>query len=281
MSKPSRSNLKNQNILRRAARTTISVTLCTAILTQLGPQASAQPTTAPTSQPATQPTSQANGNGKLITAAPGGLLLNFKDAPIDSVLDELSKVGGFIIVKVVKPTGRITLTSRQPVTPKDAISLLNTVMKDAGYAAIQQGRIIKIVAVADAMHSSIPVRNITSPDQIDPTDELITAVIPLRQADAMQLKQDLSPLVNPSADFTANQSSNALLITDTQANIRRVVEIVSSLDKNLVDSAEYRPFRLQYASATAAATLINQLFAQQGGGGGGGGGGGNPFQRFF
>ncbi len=101
------------------------------------------------------------------------------------------------------------------------------------------------------------------------------------------LRQTWRPLINPEADFTSNQSSNALIITDTAANIRRVVEIVNGLDTHLADSAEIRSFRLEFASATSAATLINQLFAPTTGGGGGGGafgggGGGNPFfQRVF
>ena len=61
------------------------------------------------------------------------------------------------------------------------------------------------------------------PTKIEPTDELITQVIPLRQTDAMQLKNDLAPLIDESqAVFTANSSSNSLVITDTSANIRRM-----------------------------------------------------------
>ena len=240
-------------------------------------------------QPATQPTTQQAHNGTAptthITTQPGGgLILNFKDANIDSVLDELSAVAGFIVVKETQPIGRVTLVSKQAVTPADAISLLNTVLKNAGYAAIQQGRILKIVQRTAAKHANIPVRSGSDPTKIEPTDELITQVIPLKYADATQLKTDLAPLVNPEADFTANASSNALVMTDTAANIRRIVEIVSALDTHLADSSEVKVFQLQYASATSAATLINDLFGedaarrgqqqQQGGFGG-------QFRQFF
>src|SRR5438876_3211746 len=94
-------------------------------------------TTQPATAPTTAPTNHNGAHG--ITSQPGGgLLLNFRDASIDSVLDELSSVSGFIVVKEVKPEGRVTLVSKQPVTPTDAVSLLNTVLKNAqpGYAAI-------------------------------------------------------------------------------------------------------------------------------------------------
>jgi hypothetical protein len=72
------------------------------------PVAASQPST-PTTAPATRP---ANDGPKGIIVQPGGgLLLNFKEASIDSVLDELSTVAGFIVVKEVKPEGRVTLIS--------------------------------------------------------------------------------------------------------------------------------------------------------------------------
>jgi general secretion pathway protein D len=103
------------------------------------------------------------------TTQGGGIMVNFKDANIDTVLDELSAVAGFIVVKEVKPEGKVTLVSKQPVTPADAISLLNTVLKNANYTAIQQGRILKIVTRDAAKRANIPVRVGSDPKDIEPT----------------------------------------------------------------------------------------------------------------
>src|SRR5437899_2648492 len=99
----------------------------------------AQP--APATAPATTAPTTRNANGGAhVTTAPGGkIVLNFKDASIDSVLDELSAVAGFIVVKVDQPQGRVTLVSKQPVTPDDSVGLLNTVLNEHGFAAIEQG----------------------------------------------------------------------------------------------------------------------------------------------
>ncbi|MGB7158164.1 MAG: type II secretion system secretin GspD [Tepidisphaeraceae bacterium] len=218
-----------------------------------------------TTRPTTAPINARNANATThVTTQPGGgLLLNFKDASIDIVLDELSAAAGFIVVKEVKPEGKVTLVSKQAVNPTEAIALLNTVLKNAGYAAIQQERILKIVRRDAAKRANIPVRSGSDPTKIEKTDELITQVIPLRQADAVQLRQDLAPLISTEADFTANQSSNALVITDTSANIRRVVEIVAALDGHLADSASVLVKQLKYSSATNAARLIEELFGDQ------------------
>ncbi len=256
---------------------------------EIAPAPASAPATAPTPAPATAPASRpANGYSHVTTRPGGQLILNFDNASIASVLDELSAAAGFIVVKEVKPEGRVSLTSRQPIGPDEAISLLNTVLRNAGYAAIQQGRILKIVQKDAAKRQNIPVRSGADPLKIEPTDELITQVIPLRYADATQLKQDLQPLINPEADFTANASSNALVITDTSANVRRIVQIVAALDTHLADAAEVKVFQLLFAGAASTAQLINSVFANQdqfaggptptGGGaaGAGGPGGGGP-----
>src|SRR5213082_688511 len=159
-------------------------------------------TTAPVPVPvpssATSPTTRPNNNGVhgVTTQPGGGLLLNFKDANIDAVLDELSSAAGFIVVKEVKPEGKVTLISKQAVKPAEAVELLNTVLRNAKYAAIQQGRILKIVNADAAKRLNIPVRSGSDPEKIANTDELITQVIPLRYADATQLRQDLQTMIN-------------------------------------------------------------------------------------
>src|SRR5687768_6879311 len=241
-----------------------------------------QPATQPTTLPTTSPAPARNGNNGQpgIERQDGGLVLNFRDASIDVVLDELSEAAGLIIVREAKPQGRVTLLSRQPVSAEDAVSLLNTVLHNNGYAAIRQGRILKIVESAQAKKLNIPVRSGNKPEDIEPTDELITQVIPMRHADAVQLKEDLQPLVNPEADFTANASSNALVMTDTAANVRRIVEIIAALDTTLADSVEVKVFQLDYADATNAADLINEVFGNLEVGVGGQGGG-DPREQFM
>lgn len=236
----------------------------------------AAPTTAPTTAPARSLTGVTKQNG-------GSMTLNFVDANIDVILDELSAAAGFIVVKEVKPEGRVTLVSKQPVTPEEGVSLLNTVLRKAGYAAIQQDRVLKIVNKDAAKRLNIPVRSGNDPEKIARSDELITQVIPLRYADATQLKNDLAPLISSEADFTANASSNALVITDTSANVRRVVEIVAALDTTVGSSVDVKVFQLKFATATTAAKLINDVFGnidstrpQQNQGGDANEGGGRP-----
>jgi len=201
---------------------------------------------APATAPATRATTQ--------------ITLNFKDVPIDAVLEQLSDAAGYVVVKDVPVDGRVTVLSKQPVNADEAVVLLNTVLKSNGYTAIQMGRVLKVVARDKAKKANIPVHFGAEPNEIEQTDELITQVIPIRNVDAVKLKQDLSPLIGTDADITANGGSNAMILTDTSANIRRVVQIIATLDRTENSNFELRRYQLKNTSAASAAKLVTAIF---------------------
>ena len=228
-----------------------------------GPAATTSPSTFPA-------VAEAHGEVRVPASRPATtqISLNFKDASVDAVLEYLSDIAGFVVVKESPVSGRVTMLSKQPVSPSEAVVLLNAVLANNGYSAIQMGRILKITAREKAKKSNIPVQFGADPSAIAETDELITQVIPVRSVDAVKLKTDLQPLVGTDADLSSNGGSNTIIITDTSANIRRVVQIVANLDKRDATENTINVRQLKYADATAAAKLITDIFKpadQQGG----------------
>jgi len=194
--------------------------------------------------------------------ASNGIVLNFKDATLDAVLEYLSEAAGFVVVKDAAVMGRVTVISQQPINAEEAIGLLNTILKDKGYMAVRTGRTLKVATLTDAKKANLPVRSGSDPEAIVPSDAFVTQVIPLRFIDAAKLKQDIATLIPAYADLSANAGSNSLILTDTEANIRRIVEIVKALDSRPSTVADIKVFQLQYANATTVAKLINDVFKQ-------------------
>ena len=195
-------------------------------------------------------------------ASPTEILLNFRNTPFETVLDYLSEVAGLVIVSDQDLSERITVISRKPVNLDEAISLINTVLKEKDFAAIRMGRMLKIVSFSAAKTMSIPVRSGNDPENIVPADELVTHIIPINYANALTLKDNLSSLISDGADFTANGDTNVLIITDTTANIRRLVQIVNALDTHMAAVAKIKVFRLEYSDAANTAKLINEMFEE-------------------
>ncbi len=213
---------------------------------------------------ATRPTTQPGSDGPPTPA--GKISLNYKDAPLDTVLDNLSGAAGFAVIKDGPVEGRVTVTSKQPVTPSEAVTLLSAALKANGYTAIQEGKILRIVQREKAKKGSIPVTFGDDPELVSPTDELITQVIPIHNIDAVKLKADLQPLLNTEADVATTSASNAILVTDSSANIRRLMKIIKALDQRESSSSDIRVVQLKYANAAQMAKLIGEMF--KGGGGG-------------
>jgi len=60
--------------------------------------------------------------------------------------------------------------------------------------------------------------------------------------------------------LTANESGNALVLTDTQADIRRMAQIVRALDTSISGISTIRVFPLRYADAKDLATELKEIF---------------------
>ncbi|HXJ75933.1 MAG TPA: secretin N-terminal domain-containing protein, partial [Candidatus Dormibacteraeota bacterium] len=189
-----------------------------------------------------------------------GLRLNFRGVPLDMVLSYLSDAAGFIIVLDTEVKGKIDVWSSQPLSKDEAVELLNTVLNKNGYAAIRNGRTLRVVSRDDARTKDIPVKSGSDPESITKSDEMVTQVIPVRYANAAQLVQNLKPLLATYAELSANESGNALVLTATQSDVRRMVQIVSALDTSISSVADIRVFPLRYADAKELANAVKELF---------------------
>ena len=194
------------------------------------------------------------------TQAAGDIRLNFRDTPLDVVLQNLSKAAGFQVIEDVPVDARVTVVSVDPVTPQAAVLMLDTVLKANGFAAIRVGSILHITSREKAKKSNVPVYFGADPAQIAESDQIITQVMPIKSIDAVKLLQDLRPLIGSDADAAANGGSNAIVVTDNSSNIHRLSQIISVLDKRESSSSTYKVIQLKNASATAAAKLVLAIF---------------------
>ena len=196
-----------------------------------------------------------------------GLRFNFRGAPLETVLNYMSEAAGYIIVLETPVHGTVDMWSSQPVSREEAVQLLNVALSKNGFAATVQGRTLTIATKDEAKKRNIPIHTGNDPAEIPATAEMVMQIIPLRRIDATTAVRDLGPLFPSSATVTANQDSNSLVVTDTQINIKHIVEIVSALDTSADTVSTMRVFRLKNADPTEMAQLLTNLFASTTNGG--------------
>jgi len=95
--------------------------------------------------PASQPTTKPHIEFRF-----GGLVLDFQDEPIDTVLAELAEAMGFRLEKDVTLvwSKKVTVVSKQPLKVAEVLLLMNTVIERSGFKLIQDGDVLRVVLVS-------------------------------------------------------------------------------------------------------------------------------------
>jgi type II secretory pathway component GspD/PulD (secretin) len=76
----------------------------------------------------------------------------------------------------------------------------------------------------------------------------------------------LSAFVSPYATIVANQAGNSIVITDTQANIHHLTEIIQSIDSSAEMETEIHVFTLKYANPNDVVAMLSGVFPSSTGG---------------
>ncbi len=190
--------------------------------------------------------------------------LNFQDTPLQTVLEYLSETAGLTIVSDEPiADARMTVISRQPISLDQAVALINSMLKEKSLTTVLTGKTLKVVALTNVKKENIPVLTGRDPNAVVASDTVVTYIIPVSYVTATALKENLAALLPEYASLEANEDGNALIITDTTANIKRLMQIVMALDTHMASVAEIRVFRLMNTDATSVANLINNIFQQQ------------------
>jgi general secretion pathway protein D len=152
--------------------------------------------------------------------------VNLKDADISALVSEVAEVTGknFVIDPRVK--GTITVVSSKELNASQLYELFLSVLGVNGFAAVQNGNLIKVVPDVNAKQMAIPV----DADMRSHGETLITRVIPLENANATDLVPVLRPMMPQFAHLAAIQSVNALVISDRANNVDAIMQIIAQLD---------------------------------------------------
>lgn len=182
--------------------------------------------------------------------------LDFKDIELPALVQVISEVTGrnFVYDETVK--GSVTVSSPLELSRDEAYNLFLTVLGVKGFTVVPSGKVHKIVPIRDAKENTLPVGGWGGGEQY------VTRMIPLRNADATLMATTvLPPLLPKTSHIAAFAPANALLITDSAANIERLAGIVGELDRaSTLDQIEVIPLR--HAMAEEVAKIANQILAQ-------------------
>ncbi|WP_372966629.1 type II secretion system secretin GspD [Marinobacter sp.] len=152
--------------------------------------------------------------------------LNLKDADIRAFVTQVADITGYSFVVDPRVKGKVTVLSSAPMNKDEIYDLFLAVLSVHGFTAIPGKEVVKVVQQVDAKQSAEVL------DRFDatPSEQLITRVIQIDNANALELVPILRPLVAKYGHLAGVAAANALIVSDHSSNIQRIEQIVRDLD---------------------------------------------------
>lgn len=180
--------------------------------------------------------------------------LNFVDAEISTVVRAISQYTGKVFLLDPRVKGQISLVSEEPVTSAQAYRLLTGALRLQGLALVDNDGIVKVVPEADG---KLQGGTVIAPQSSVRGDQLVTQIFRLNVESATSLVPILRPLISANNPINAYPANNTLVITDYAENLKRIAQIIASIDTPT--SAEVEVIPVRYGIASDVATLVNRM----------------------
>lgn len=206
------------------------------------------------------------GEGDAASAAaakPGMIGFNFKDAPIDRVLDFFAREAKLpIIFEAAAPAGTITFVSVEKYSFDEALSILNLNLARFGVQLRVDGRYLYLANLQDSMRHPVQVATPEEVAKFAP-ETILTVNIPLDNARVEQVADHVKTMIGPFGGVLAVPNQNMLIVVESAAQIQRIRKVVESIDAvQPVDSA-FKIFPLKFAEPDAVLNSLKGLLGER------------------
>ena len=119
--------------------------------------------------------------------------------------------------------------------------------KLTNYTVVEVDDVVRVVPTKDARTSPLSVSKDAQVNTDGDASEYITKVIQLKNVEAAKVLPVLRPLIPQDSHFAAYTPSNAIVISDTYANIERVRRVIEEIDQAALPTTEI--IQLKFAGA--------------------------------
>lgn len=186
--------------------------------------------------------------------------IRLQEADLNQVLD---LYGELLNRTIIRPQGlpqpKITIRSQTPLTRREGIQALDTVLALNGIATVLQGdKFVKIVPFAQAPQEGAKFSEVPL-DQLEETTRYLTRVVQLQFADPTEVLQVLQPFAKLPNSIIAIKSSQMLVIRDYMENVKRMMEMIKLVDVAVTNLVEPVVIPIKYALAGDVSQVLSSL----------------------
>jgi general secretion pathway protein D len=182
-----------------------------------------------------------------LVAAAESIRINFRDADIRSVIESVAEITGVTFVIDPRVKGKMTIISPEKIDGNVLYEVFLSALQVHGYQAVKDGSVVRIVPASQAFQ--LPGG--------EGSNQLMTKVLAVNHVIAAELVPVLKPLLSQGAQLQAHAASNRLVVTDTEAQIERVTQMLKIIDSG--DQGSFEIIKLNNTSSSEALDIIDKM----------------------
>ncbi|MEE9257550.1 MAG: type II secretion system secretin GspD [bacterium] len=189
--------------------------------------------------------------------------LDFDNADIRVVIKQISELTGRNFLVDEKVRGNVTIITPTKIRIRDIYEVFLSLLHIYGFTAIPSGKVIKILPLREVSRAGVPTVSPSDTRLFSDSDRIVTTFIQLEHADSASLATLLKPLAAREGNLFAYPTANALIITDTAANVRRLTSIINAMDIPSAAS-DVVVVKLKFAQAKEISGILKELIQDTG-----------------
>ncbi len=197
---------------------------------------------------------------KYVPKAPG---LKFQNATFEILLNDYAEKTGLTLLmdpKVPKG-GSVTLRSQGVLSMPEYLQAIEAVLGMNGIGLVPNGdKFVKVVPIAEARKESLKIR--TNQELPEESDKLVSQLIPLKFIDITEAEKAIKSFIHNYGQIQLFERTNSILLTDTAANVNRVVEVLAIVDQPVVKLEEPHIVPIRYSKASAIRSKLEQIIKE-------------------
>ena len=188
---------------------------------------------------------------------------NFDDADVYSVIQTI--FGGVLKFNYVidpKVKGRVNFRSVAPLAREDVLPLMEVILRLNGIGVLEDGGLYRIIPIGDMPKEPAPVRIGREPDKVPLQGLGLLQVVPIKFISSTEMVKVLTPFLSTNALIVDVPKINFLILVDTDANIKRLLQLVEIFDSEHIKKIKFQVFvyPVQNTKAKDLASLLQQIF---------------------
>lgn len=200
---------------------------------------------------------------KVTAGRKGEVSFNFDDADVFSVIQtifgDVLKVN-YIVDPRVK--GRVNFRSVAPVGKNDVLPLMEVILRLNGIGIVEEGGLYRIVPIGDLPKEPAPVGIGREAGNIVIQGKALLQIVPVSYISSSEMIRILTPFLSPNAVMVDVPKSNYIILVDTDANIKKLLQLVEVFDSEKLKKIKPHVFvyPVQNSKAKDVASMLQQIF---------------------